>query len=160
MTAWQRTQILRRHEKGIGAVSFKRLLLAGGAGALTALAAGRLVGFAPSCLGAGVVAGAALALTQPVEGLPLLAFGLRSLRGLAAAGAAEGRRGPAAWLARALRVTPEEGLLRADELDGVDEGGPGDLLEAGWEYLGRFAEAPRAGLAAVANPFAGDGGGR
>ena len=45
MTAWQRSNITVRSEKGIGAISFKRLLIAGGTGGLVAMIGGRVAGF-------------------------------------------------------------------------------------------------------------------
>ena len=154
MTAWQRSNITTRHEKGIGAVSFKRLLMAGGAGALVALVGGRIVGFFPSCLGAGVVLAVVLTITHPVEGMPLFAFGLRSLRGLATAAAVHGGTESPSLLGRALQVTPEDGVLQADAVfDTTWAEEAKDDLDTDYEYLGRFADAQREGMAAIDNPF-------
>jgi len=160
VTAWQRSNITVRHEKGIGAVSFRRLLVAGGAGAIVALVSGRLVGFFPSCLGAGVVLAVVLVITHPVEGMPLFAFSLRNLRGLATVAAATRQTDSLSVIGRALRVTPEEGILQADAaFDSEWENEETeDLLDGDWEYLGRFADAPREGLSAAENPFKGKGG--
>ncbi len=78
MTAWQRSHITERSEKGIGPISFKRLLIAGASGGIVAMLAGRTLGFFPGCLSAGLALAAVLAATHPVEGLPLFAFGFRS----------------------------------------------------------------------------------
>src|SRR5687768_4186538 len=81
MTAWQRSNITVRTEKGIGPVSLKRLLLAGGIAGIVAMISGRIIGFFPSCLSAGVVLALVLVISHPVEGLPLFAFSLRTLKG-------------------------------------------------------------------------------
>ena len=69
MTAWQRSNITQRSEKGLGPISFKRILLAGGAGGIMAMIGGRLIGFFPGCLSGAIILGVVLAITHPVEGL-------------------------------------------------------------------------------------------
>jgi hypothetical protein len=156
MTSWQRGNILKRAEKGIGPVSFKRLLMAGGAGALVAMLGSRLLGFTPACLSAGVVLAVALAITHPVEGLALLAYAAQVLRGWVALAALHGRGGALGALGRALHVAPDEGVLQADQVYGAageDDGGE-PLLGGEWAYLGGFADVDDRGLAAVDDPFA------
>jgi hypothetical protein len=159
MTAWQRSNITERAEKGIGPISFKRLLMAGGAAGIVALVGGRALGFAPSCLGAALSLAFVLVITHPVEGLPLFAFGLRTLRGLATVAAIQDRDGPLSIAGRVMHVSPQDGVLHADEVYEAiwqDEGDE-DLLDAEWEYLGGFADVKGEGLAAADNPFAGKG---
>ncbi len=155
MTAWQRSKITERSEKGLGSVSFKRLLLAGGVGGLVAMIGGRVAGFIPSCLSAALVLGLALLITHPVEGMPLLVFALRTLRGLATAAGLHHTQGALALAGQIMQVTPDEGLLHADAVYHApwEDTGLDDPLDAGWEYLGRFADAGREGLAAAENPF-------
>jgi len=156
MTAWQRSNITQRSEKGIGPISFKRLLLAGGAGGIVAMIGGRAIGFFPACLSAGLVLAVVLAITHPVEGLALYAFGLRSLRGLAALAAIQKRAGLMALLGKAMQVSPREAVLQADQIyEAVwDDERDGDgLLGAEWEYLGGFGDARGEGLSIVENPF-------
>ncbi len=155
MTAWQRSNITDRAEKGIGPISFKRLLLAGGAAAIVALIGGRVMGFASSCLSAAIVLAFVLMLTHPVEGLPLFAFGLRTLRGLATVAAIHDTEGMMSNVGRAMRVSPQDGLLEADEVyDAIwEDEREIDLLDAEWEYLGGFEDVGGEGLAATENPF-------
>jgi hypothetical protein len=155
MTAWQRSRITERSEKGLGPISFKRLLLAGGAGGIVAMVGGRVIGFVPSCLSAALVLGLVLGVTHPVEGRPLFAFALRSLRGLATVAAVHRREGSLSLAGRLMKVTPEEGILHAAavyDAEWEDEE-QDDLLDAGWEYLGGFADAGREGLSAAEDPF-------
>jgi hypothetical protein len=155
MTAWQRSNITERAEKGIGPISFKRLLMAGGAAGIVALIGGRVLGFASSCLSAAIVLAFVLVITHPVEGLPLFAFGLRTLRGLATVAAIHDQQGTLSTVGRVMQVSPQDGVLHADEVyeaiwqDEQDE----DLLDAEWEYLGGFADVKSEGLAAADNPF-------
>jgi hypothetical protein len=155
MTAWQRSNITQRSEKGLGAISFKRLLIAGGTGGLVAMIGGRVAGFAPSCVGALVVLAVVLAITHPVEGLPLFGALLRSLRGLVAIALRHGRGGLSSFAGRVLQVAPEDGMLDADEVyDMTWEADSDDgLLDTDWEYLGGFADVQREGLSAAENPF-------
>ena len=157
MTAWQRSNITQRSEKGIGPISFKRLLVAGATGGIVAMIGGRIVGFFPACLGAGVVLALVLAISHPVEGLALYAFALRSLRGLAMLAAMQRRSGLLALAGRLLRVSPQEGILQADSVyharwDEQAEN-PDDVLDSQWEYLGGYGDAGSEGLSVVENPF-------
>jgi len=158
MTAWQRSNITQRSEKGIGPISFKRLLLAGASGGLVAMIGGRAIGFFPACLSAGVVLAVVLVVTHPLEGLALYAFALRSLRGLATLATIQGRAGLMALVGKAMQVTPQEGVLQADDVyEPVwedDEDGRSDLLGGEWEYLGGFGDVRGEGLSLVENPFA------
>jgi hypothetical protein len=155
MAAWQRSNITERTEKGIGPISFKRLLLAGGAAAIVALVGGRALGFAPSCLSAAIVLAFVLVITHPVEGLPLLAFSLRTLRGLATVAAIHDQEGTLSTVGRVMQVSPQDGILQANDVyesiweDEQDE----DLLDAEWEYLGGFEDVKSEGLSATDNPF-------
>ncbi len=155
VTAWQRSNIVERHEKGIGSISFKRLLVAGLTGALVALAGGRMVGFFPACLSAGVVLCLVLIITHPLEGMPLFVFALRSLRGLLTAAAVRHESGSLSLAGQALRVSPEEGILHADTVYDAawEDEEQEDLLDADWEYLGGFGDAGGEGLSAAENPF-------
>jgi hypothetical protein len=155
MTAWQRSNITLRSEKGFGPISFKRLLIAGGTGGLIAMIGGRVIGFGPGCLSAFIVLVVMLVITHPVEGLPLFSALLRSLRGLAAVGARQGRGGLLSLVGRVMQVSAEDGMLDADdaydmtwEVENED-----DVLDSDWEYLGGFADVKREGLSAAANPF-------
>lgn len=155
MTAWQRSNITVRSEKGLGPISFKRLLIAGGTGGLIAMIGGRVIGFGASCASALLVLVLVLVITHPIEGLPLFSTLLRSLRGLAAVGARQGRGGLLALIGRALQVTAADGMLDANdaydmtwEVEHED-----DLLDVDWEYLGGFADVKREGLSAAENPF-------
>ena len=157
MTAWQRSNITERAEKGVGPISFKRLLLAGGAAGIVALIGGRALGFVPSCLSAAVVLALVLALTHPVDGLPLLAFGLRTLRGLATVAAIHDREGVLATAGSLMQVSPQDGVLQAAEVYGAtwQDETDNDLLDDDWEYLGGYVDVQGEGLSAAANPFDG-----
>ena len=156
MTAWQRSNITERAEKGIGPISFKRLLVAGGAAAIVATIGGRVIGFAPSCLSAAIVLAFVLTLTHPVEGMPLFAFSLRTLRGLATVAAMHDTDGMMTTVARAMQVSAQDGMLEADQVfDAVwEDEHEEDLVDAEWEYLGGFEDVRGEGLAAADNPFA------
>lgn len=157
MSAWQRSHITERAEKGLGPFSFRRLLMAAGGGGLLTLVSGRLLGFGPSLLLGLIALACLLVLSHPVEGQPLLLAGLAALRGIAAIALAGGQRGPLALLARLLRVEREEAWLDAEALfeqkaqDLPDEDSP---LPPGAEFLGGYAELGGRGLARAANPFA------
>lgn len=69
MTAWQRGKITRREEKGLGSISFRRLLIAGGVGGLVAMAFGGGGGFALAAGGGGFAFAALILLTAPVDGM-------------------------------------------------------------------------------------------
>lgn len=157
MTAWQRSNITERAEKGLGPISFKRLLMAGGAAGIIALVGGRAAGFVPSCLSAAVVLALVLIITHPVEGMPLFAFSLRTLRGLATVAALHDQAGMLATVGSVMRVSPQEGVLHADDVYEAiwQDEQDADLLDGEWEYLGSFADVKGEGLAAADNPFAG-----
>jgi hypothetical protein len=123
MTAWQRSNITERAEKGFGPISFKRLLLAGGAAGIVAMLGGRALGFAPSCLSAAVVLALVLIITHPVEGMPLLTFSLRTLRGLAT-WLIHDQEGVISTAGQPCR-SPPDGVLLAD-----------DVYDAIWETRG------------------------
>jgi hypothetical protein len=155
MTAWQRSNITERAEKGIGPISFKRLLVSGGAAGIIALIGGRVAGFIPSCLTAAVVMAFVLVITHQVEGLPLFAFSLRTLRGLATVAAIHDQAGALSTVGRVMQVSPQDGVLHADvvfETIWQNEGNE-DLVDAEWEYLGGFTDVKSEGLAAANNPF-------
>jgi hypothetical protein len=155
MVAWQRTHITRREERGIGPISFKRLLLAGGLGAAVAMIGSRTVGFLPGCSAGGLLLAVGLALTHPREGMPLASRLVRTARGLAVVAAVHGEAGWGVRLAQALSLTPQDGLLDADRLyeaSPSDTTAPG-LLDGEWAYLGGFPQADEDGLSATGNPF-------
>ncbi|MBN1310695.1 MAG: hypothetical protein JXB30_04680 [Anaerolineae bacterium] len=157
------SRITERQEKGFGPISFKRLLFAGGSGALGAMALTRIVGFFPGCVGAISIALLVVILTHPIEGLALNAFLLRSVRSLLTISALDNAEnntvpGPITQL---LKVSPEDGQLEADKLfeveweDEEDELPPQTLV-----YKGGFANLGKTGLAVVDNPFFVRGNGR
>ena len=155
MTSWQRSNILVREEKGIASVSFKRLLMAGGGGAMVAMIGSRIVGFAPACLGAVVILVVVLVITHPIEGLALLNYAIRTLRGWVTLAAIHSRGGILRTLGRAMRIAPDEGILQADRVyDAVfEDQSPDTLLDEEWAYLGGFSDVDDEGLAAVDDPF-------
>lgn len=156
MTAKMKSRITERQEKGIGPVSFKRLLIAGGAGVMTAMVLIKIAGFLPGCATAGFITAAVVVLTHPIEGLPLNTFLFRSARSMAAVSAlrlAEKDLEPGP-VSQALKVSPEDATFHADDIyeveweDEVDDLPPQTLI-----YRGGFANLGRAGLAVVDNPF-------
>lgn len=163
MTAKMKSRITERQEKGFGPVSFKRLLMAGGAGAMSAMVLTRIVDFCPGCAGAMVITVIVIVLTHPVEGLALHTFLLRSARSLSAISAlhAAGKDLEPSPISQALKVGPQDATLQADALyevewqDERDELPPQSLI-----YRGGFAGLSRSGLAVVDNPFFGAGNGR
>lgn len=156
MTAKMRSRITERQEKGLGPISFKRLLVAGGVGAMSAMLFTRMLGFFPGCAGAIGMAVAVIVLTHPIEGLALHTFLLYSARSRAAIAALHAtdhnlEPGP---ISQALKISPEDGRLRADvlyEVEWEDEGD--DLPPQTLIYKGGFGSLGKAGLAVVDNPF-------
>jgi hypothetical protein len=57
MTAKMKSRITERQEKGLGPISFKRLLMAGGAGVMSAMILTKMIGFFPGCAGAVFITG-------------------------------------------------------------------------------------------------------
>jgi hypothetical protein len=163
MTAKMRSRITERQEKGIGPISFKRLLFAGGAGALGAMALTRVIGFFPGCIGSISLALLVVILTHPIEGLALNAFMIRSIRSLtaiSALGAAEKNTEPGP-ISQLLRVSPSDGRLEADKLYEVEWEDEGDELPPQTlVYKGGFGSLGKTGLAVVDNPFFARGNGR
>jgi len=155
MTAWQRSNITERAEKGFGPISFKRLLLAGGTAGIIALIGGRVLGFIPSCLSAAVVLALVLVITHPVEGMPLFAYSLRTLRGLATVAAIHDQEGSLSTVGRVMQVSPQDGVLQANDVYEAtwEDEQAGDLLDADWEYLGGYIDVTGEGLSAADNPF-------
>lgn len=156
MTAKMRSRITERQEKGLGPISFRRLLVAGGVGAMSAMLFTRTLGFFPGCAGAIGLAAAVIILTHPIEGLALHTFLLVSVRSraaIAALHAAENNMEPGP-LAQVLKISPEDGRLHADalfEVEWEDEGD--DLPPPTLVYKGGFGSLGKAGLAVVDNPF-------
>jgi hypothetical protein len=155
MTAWQRTNILEREEKGMGPISFKRLLLSGGAGLLVSMLAGRIVGFTMGCVGGAALIAAVLILTHPRDGFPLYSYLLRTFRGLATISAIEEQSGMLATAAKSLQINPSDGILSSGGVFNA----PGtetdsDLFDTEWAFLGSFSDADDEGVAAVEHPFA------
>ena len=163
MTAKMRSRITERQEKGFGPISFKRLLFAGGAGSLGAMALTRVTGFFPGCIGAVFIALLVVILTHPIEGLALNVFLLRSVRSILAISALSSSStdvapGPISQL---LKVSPEDGKLEADELFEVEwEDEEDDLPPQTLVYKGGFGSLGKIGLAVVDNPFFSRGNGR
>jgi hypothetical protein len=156
MTAKMRSRITERQEKGLGPISFKRLLVAGGAGVMSAMLLSRLLGFFPGCASAVGIAVTVIVLTHPIEGLALHTFLLYTLRSRAAVAALHAadkdlEPGP---LPQILKVSPKDSRLHADILYDVeweDEGD--DLPPQTLVYKGGFASLGQTGLAVVDNPF-------
>lgn len=156
MTAKMRSRITERQEKGIGSISFKRLLVAGGAGAMGAMLLTRTLGFLPGCAGAMGLTLAVIILTHPIEGLALHTFLLTTIRSRAAIAAlhAAGHNQAPGPISQVLKVAPEDGRLHADalyEVEWQDEGD--DLPPQTLIYKGNFGSLGKAGLAVVDNHF-------
>lgn len=159
MTARMRSRITERAEKGLGSISFKRLLLAGGVAAFAAMLLTRILGFLPGCAGAGLLLLGSLALTHPLEGLPLALYLLRALRSLAALSSLHGgspglQSGSPSLLAHILQVEPGQAELDADALYGAErQDEPDSLPPSDFAYLGGFPAAGTRGLRVVDSPF-------
>jgi hypothetical protein len=156
MTAWQRSNVLNRQEKGIGAIPFKRLLMAGGIGGAVAMFTSRLTGFAPGCTGGLLVFALALVVTHPIQGHPLFSYLYRTVKGWMAVAAAHNPAQSATLLAHLLQVQPEDGVLDAETEfnlptpDTTDEPTPEQ-----WVYLGSFDQADDHTLVIDLDPFQG-----
>ncbi len=159
LTAWQRTNITTREERGIGPISFKRLLLAGGIGAAAAMIGSRMGDFLSGFAGGGILLVVVLVLTHPRDGIPVYLYLIRTSYGLAALAALHGQSGMWAWLGSILRIDPSRGTLDADIAfhAACQDDEAGALLDEEWAHLGGFADLDDEGLSAVPSPFgAGD----
>jgi hypothetical protein len=77
-----RTNVLKREEKGIGPVSFPRVLLSGLGGAFGIFAFSRITGnFFAGCFAGLILGTGIILLTQPVQGTPMGQFLLKTLQG-------------------------------------------------------------------------------
>jgi hypothetical protein len=126
MVARLRTNVLKREEKGIGPISFPRLLLAGLTAVFAVLGVGRGVGFGFGCVSGVLLMALVLFITQPVSGTPMGQFLAKVLRGgvvVNSLKAEQEERSSAAldMLANVMRVNTEEGILNCDEIFDVPE---------------------------------------
>lgn len=117
MTAYSRSNITQRAERAIGSITFKRMLIAGGAAGMTVMILSRTISFPPA-LGAGVaVLVLTLVLSQPHEGIPLLLFLFLSLRALVTIGSI--RYPSSAFfqiMQQLLQTDAQKALLRSTEI--------------------------------------------
>jgi hypothetical protein len=159
MVARLRTNVLKREEKGIGPVSFPRLLLSALAGVFATLTLGRAVNFGVGCISGFLVTGIVMAMTQPIGGTPLAQYLTKALRGLVVISAikqAEDGSEPSAitsLLISALRADTEEGLLKCDEVFNVQVENEEDEDESGIVFFRDMGDLDSKGLAVVDNPF-------
>ena len=106
MTAWQRTHVLRREEKGFGPVSLRRVLIAGFSGVLFMLFGGQALGFLGGLCGGLILLIVVLVITHPVAGRPFFKHAAALLRGMATVAAIRNEDG---FLGNAPSVDPEAG---------------------------------------------------
>lgn len=116
MTAWQRTHILRREEKGIGPFSTKRLIIAGASGMLASLVLTRLLGFGLGCLSSGLCLAAVLVITHPVNGQILIQHTATIAHGILTLSVMRGSEGGISDAIASLGIDPEAGILLGEEL--------------------------------------------
>lgn len=137
MTAWQRTHILRRDEKGFGPISFKRILIAGFAGVLVTLFAGRALGFGGgTCLGLAVIGGVLL-MTHPIQGRLAFRHLSEVVVGLLIVAALRGEDNLGRRLADLLKVESQDGALQSDDLYETSQAEAEQRLsEAGFTWVG------------------------
>lgn len=152
MSAWQRSNVTVRNERGFGSLSFKRLLFAGSLAAITIMFSSKVMGFAPGC-GTGLFALIlALVLTHPTNGIPLIAFVTRNLRGLATVASMHGQ---ANMLAVVLQVKPGDGQLQAEDIYDAAQVSTGQRSIAGeWMLLpGGIPDTSDTGMMPLPSPF-------
>jgi hypothetical protein len=117
MTAYMKTNVLRREEKGIGTISFRRLLVAGLGAIVFFIFGSRMIGWLPGCMGGIAFMIFLVVLTQPVGGFPLVMHAADVLHGLAVISQSRERRGPLGQAGAAvLQVSERDGLLEAGTL--------------------------------------------
>jgi hypothetical protein len=128
MVARMRTDVLKREEKGIGPVSFPRILLAGLGGTFATLALGGLLGFVPSCMTGVFVTVAVVLLTQPISGTPMAQFLIKAFQGLLVVRSMRNREEDedappvlADHLMQVMNIDPDSGALECDEVFNVTE---------------------------------------
>ena len=161
MTAWQRTHILRREEKGLGSISFKRILLAGLAGVLVTLFGGRALGFGGSvCSGLALCIGI-LVMTQPIQGRLAFKHIVEIAIGVITVGALSGNESIGAKIAQLLKIESRSGAVEGEDLYEIaEEETKKSLSQAGFLFVGhrpgarplKAVDAPILQLEALGRP--------
>jgi hypothetical protein len=135
MAVTQRGKVTAREERGFGPVSFKRMLMSGGAGLIGTMAAGKAFGPLGSCIGGAVLFALVIILSAPREGMPMLFYLLHSLRGLLIT--AEDPDRIQQTLAGLLLARPEEGVIHSEDLFLHQADETARDLEDSWTMLGK-----------------------
>lgn len=154
MTAIQRSNVLKREEKGIGTISFRRLLVAGLGAILFFVFGSRIFGWALACLsGLGLLA-FILLLTQPVGGFPLAVHAARLAQGLALMVVLRDPNSRVGQVIQAvLHLQPEDGRLQAEQVyRGYQGDEPLATLAEPEDWI-IYREAEDDGLAFAASPL-------
>ncbi len=155
MTAFQRGNVTTRQERGLGPISFKRMLLAGGVAVILTMTLGRFLGPLGSCVAGALALALLLVMTQPREGLPTFITLLRALRGWLITAALQSElTGATGWLARLLLISPSEGIIVGSALFGAREELPAFDVEDAWTFLDDTPDEP--GLILTADPSRAD----
>lgn len=122
MTAFMRSNVLKREEKGMGTVSFRRLLAGGAAAVLIFIFASRLLGWLFGCASSIALLAGVIAFTQPVGGFPLAMYLADLVGGWAVLLVA---RNPGSrrsrLMQRVLRIDPADALLDASQIYHSDQ---------------------------------------
>ncbi len=153
MVARMRTNVLKREEKGIGPISFPRLLMAGFASGLIVYVSAQAFGFVLACL-IGIVAFAAgIAATQPVHGTPLAMFIAKSLHGMVATRHMQGGGPVIGALAQAMQIEDDSAALLCEEVfnlpdEQTEQDEIGELV-----FFRDIRDLDSGGLQVVNNPF-------
>lgn len=156
MTAVQRSNVLKREEKGLGTISFRRLLAAGLGAILFFVFGSRIFGWALACFSGLGLLTLILLLTQPVGGYPLAVQAALVGRGLVLIVLLRHPQRRASQLTQAvLHLDPEDGRLNAEQVyhTDADAGSPSTLSNPQDWVL--YRDADDDGLSFAADPLGG-----
>jgi hypothetical protein len=153
-----RTNVLKREEKGIGPVSFARVLMAGLAGVFVILAFGRFLPFWMGCVSGVLVTGLVIFLTQPVSGTPMFQYLTKVVQGMAAIAAVKEESGENVpfYLKIAgsvMTIEPGDGVLDSDDVFAVPEDEQSDDEIADLMFFRDISDLGDQGLQVIDNPF-------
>lgn len=158
MVARFRTNVLKREEKGVGPISFPRLLLSGLSGVFAMLGLGKLLGFGAGCVSSALIVGIVLFVTQPVSGTPMGQYLTKIFQGtiIVRARKAEADEKPSPvidMLVNALSLNPEDGILNCDQVFDVPDEQDESHEVTEMVFFRDITDLDQKGLQVIENPF-------
>lgn len=153
MVARMRTNVLKREEKGIGPISFPRLLVSGFGGGLLAYLTAQFIGFIGGCFFGVIGFAAAIAATQPVHGTPLFMFLVKSIHGMVATRHMQGGGPVVGALAQAMQIEENTAALLCEEVFSLAEEQESEDEIGELVFFRDVRDLDSGGLQVVENPF-------